>query len=974
MIDFIALRRPMALQVTRTSARTAGLGLSFVSFLFLVLTSFSVCFGQGNAADGAIDGYVVNQNGGQVDNAEIRIRNIDTNVASNTISKQDGYFRFALVPLGRYEVTVIANGYAKYVSSGITVSVGSQIRISPRLSLAGVSEQVVVTADASILTAGNSSVGGLIAEREMRMIPVTSRNVYNLFLFTPGVKGVPSTTFGTPTYSFGGLMRSSWNVDGLDDTARRNTSPIRLVINTPETVEQVQVLANGYQSEFGFTAGGQMNLVTRAGTNDLHASATYLNRPQFLSATPGLSTKKQNLNWYMFDFNVGGPLLRNRVFFFANYEHNPYTLPNAVTITAANAAALGLTATDTATQPFGETYDTPSARVDFTMSERNTGFVRYSKFHNWEPYVNAGGLNAAGRSINYTDSMNGGEAQLATTVSPQFLNELRYGVNRRDLRGVPAFAATSADAYTTISGVAGIGNNSSGNDSIETSNQVVDNMSWQHGRHFIKFGGAFSLTQYYSLNMRARTFSFSGIAKSGNNPAVSALNQYLNTIKRITNPATGKPYTYTTLSVDFGDPSISRNTKLLSGFVQDEYRASSRLTFYAGLRYEKIFLPRLAENPTYVPAQKVRASNFNVAPRLAFSWMPRAEGKTVVRGAFGIFFDTPNVSLFTNAASQDGNTLQSYTIPGAASTAPVYPNLPASVDSSFAGVRSILFFDPNFRMMYAEHANLQVERELATNLSIKLQYMFVASHFGTYLHDTNLGSPVNYLADGRPVYSSLNRPNKSFGALNMYSSGGNTNYNGVDVVLMKRFSHGLLFNAYYSYSHALGDADQTGVAVSDVSDRARDYGNMSSDLRHYFSFRGSYQPHIAFRPLNWLNGFTASTIAMVNSGYPLNPLAGADLNGDLVSNDRPLFMQRNSFRGPGFQQVDARLSRTFTFAERYHVEGMIEAENLLNHLNANCTAAGCNSAINAVYSGASFGRITTARTPRRLQIGGRFYF
>jgi len=159
-----------------------------------------------------------------------------------------------------------------------------------------------------------------------------------------------------------------------------------------------------------------------------------------------------------------------------------------------------------------------------------------------------------------------------------------------------------------------------------------------------------------------------------------------------------------------------------------------------------------------------------------------------------------------------------------------------------------------------------------------------------------------------------------------------------------------------------------------VSDRARDYGNMSSDLRHYFSFRGSYQPHIAFRPLNWLNGFTASTIAMVNSGYPLNPLAGADLNGDLVSNDRPLFMQRNSFRGPGFQQVDARLSRTFTFAERYHVEGMIEAENLLNHLNANCTAAGCNSAINAVYSGASFGRITTARTPRRLQIGGRFYF
>jgi len=965
---------PIGHQSASRKAPSVRLGQWLLVLVLSLFLGAIPSLGQSNAVDGAIDGYVTDNSGGTIPEALVTIRNTDTNVSAKALSGKDGYYRFPLVTLGRYEITVVANGYAKYVASGVSVAVGATVTVSPKLAISGVQQEVVVTADASILTESNASVGGLIGEQEMHDLPEPSRNVYNLFLFTPGTKGVPSSTFGTPSYSFGGLLRSSWNVDGLDDTARRNTSPIRLVINTPETVRQVQVMANGYQSEYGFTVGGQTNLITRSGSNAFHGSGMYLKRPKALSAIPGLGKSKDNLSWYMYDFNASGPIVRDRLFFFANFEHNPYTLPVPVTITAANTTALGLPPEDLIAPPAGETYDTPSLRVDYTMNSRNSGFVRYAKFHNWQPYFNSGGLYTPSRSINYTDAMDGGELQLATTFSPTLLNELRYGINRREQMGVPAQAGTAADAYTNITSVANLGNNSTVVDNIETSNQIVDNLSWQHGRHFVKMGGTFSSINYFNQAQLSRTFTFGGLAKSGIYPAVSALNQYLYTLQGVTNPATGKPYTYTTLALDFGDSSISRNAKLAAGFIQDEYRITNTFTLYAGLRYEKVFLPKLEENAAYAPARKVRSSNHNFAPRLAFTWRPSADSKSIIRGAFGLYFDTPNMTFFTNAASQDGTRLQSYTIAGTAATAPVYPNLPTSVGSTFAAKPNLLIFDPNFRLMYAEHGNLQFERALSANITARVQYMYVASHFGSYLHDTNLGTPTSHLADGRPVYSTTTRPNSSYGAINMYSSGSDTNYHGLDAVVSARMSHGLLFTAYYSYSHSLGSADQTGVATSDPSNVSSDYGNLSSDLRHYFTFRGSYKTKFNVRALKWASGFTTSLITMLNSGYPLNPLAGADLNGDLVTNDRPLFMQRNSFRGPKFQQIDARVMRTFTIKDRYHIEGIIEAENLLNHLNANCTTSGCNSAITGTYTSANFGRVVTARAPRRLEIGGRFYF
>jgi hypothetical protein len=292
----------------------------------------------------------------------------------------------------------------------------------------------------------------------------------------------------------------------------------------------------------------------------------------------------------------------------------------------------------------------------------------------------------------------------------------------------------------------------------------------------------------------------------------------------------------------------------------------------------------------------------------------------------------------------------------------------------FIAKPNLELFDPNFRSMYAVQSNLQIEQSLSPNLSIKFQYMFFGTRFGPLSYDSNLTLTGARLADGRPVFSTNPRPNPNYGEILTLASTGNSSYNGLDITVNKRMSKGLLFAATYSWSHALGDSDQNGYIVSDSSDPRRDYGNLSTDVQSYFVARALYTANTSLLWLRWINGIGLSTTTMATSGRPLNPTAGADLNGDLITNDRPLFMARNSFRGPIYVLVDARASKTFTVERRYQFEVMAEADNLFNHTNAACSVTGCNSAVNGSYNSPTFGQLTVAGPSRIAQVGGRFTF
>jgi hypothetical protein len=934
---------------------------------------------QSNAIDAAIEGYLRDSSGGAIQGGRVTVRNTGTNIASQTLTNTDGYFRFPLLQVGTYELKADAEGFKALTKPNIALVAGQKVRLDLDLELGSRTETVEVTADTSLELAdtGSSAVAGIVSSKEVEDLPIVSRNIYNFQLLAPGVQGLSSPTFGTTQFAFGGNERSTWNLDGLDNTQRGGSRQIRMVITTPEAVEEIQVLSSGYSAEFGRAAGGQVNVILKSGTNQYHGSELFLYRPPSWQARPSLASVNPELTWWDEAVTFGGPIKKDKLFFFAQYEHNPYVRPNALTILPASATALNLPPDQQGTAPFGETYDTYVGKLNYRINDRNNGYVRYARFTNHQPN-NASGLTIPDRGVNFDDHMNGGGIQLATAFSSNLLNELRFGAIQRTQANAPVGKPNPYTAAVNITGVANIGFNPlAATETTELSNQIIDNVTWTHGRSTWKAGVDFQHTNFDIFRARNVAYTFGGLAAAGTvRGAVSALNQYLNTVQGLTDPATGKPYTYTTFAEDGGDPSLNISFNFLNWFVQNEFRVNQRLTINAGVRYERIFFPELDPNAPYPLSRKIDADSKDFAPRVSFNWRATQDGKTVVRGAFGTFYDVPPLSIYYTAAQVNGNRFLSYQVAGTDPKAPVFPTVPTLTDTALIVKPNINAFAPGYKNTYQIQANLQVQRELPLNLVLTVGYNYAAQRHGLYSQNVNLGPPVSYLADGRPVFGGASlRPDQSFNQINLIQSGANTNYNALFIHLQKRLSAGLMFQGSYTWSHAIANNIGEGASISDPTSLRRDWGNADNDLRHYFVGQWLYEPRLKNSAAKWINGFELSSMIFFNSGYPINAVAGVDLNADGVLNDRPLFRGRNDTAGPGLFQIDARLQRSFTFRDRYRLVGLLEAENALNHTNASCsTAGGCSGAVVSTATAADFGRITSARTARNVQLGFKFVF
>jgi hypothetical protein len=939
-------------------------------FLVLLLAACSL-FAQSNASDAAMDGYVQDATSARIAGAQVAARNVNTNVELLATTNSEGYYRFPLLKVGEYELKVAATGFSEFKQTGIQLSVGKQARIDVSLKVGGTTDSVTVSADAAIVDSGKIAQQEVLGEKEVRSLPITSRNVYNFHLLGPGVKGIPSTGFGTTQFTFGGSNRSTWTVDGLDNTARRNARQIRLVISTPESVQEMQVIAGGYSAEFGRAAGGVINVVSRSGTNDLHGSGMGLYRPLETTARAPLAAVRAKQSWWMVAGNLGGALKKDRLWFFINNEFNPLKIPAPVTILPANAAALNLPATDLVDSPFGETFHTPSAKMNFKLNDKNSGFIRYNRFTNDQP-GGGGGLTAISRSLTFEDRMNGGAAQLATVLSPNLLNEFRFGINRRAETRETYVPGQANGAQININNVANFGVNPlAGSGSIEASTQFINNLSWTKGKHTIKTGIDYQQTNFDVRSALTRLFSFNGLAAvSGVRAAVTPLDQYLNTLRGVVDPATQRPFSYTQLSQDLGENTVKLKFNFVNFFVQDEYRINSRLTLNLGVRYELILFPVLDERAPYELSRRVNNDKNNIAPRIGISYSPFKDGKTVIRASYGLFYDSPSLVLISNAAQVNARRVLNYTVPGTDLRSPVFPNLLATNDPTFQTPPNVTAFPKDFQVMYANNANLQIERQLFTDMSLNLQYSYWGHRFGQHSRDINLSAPTGTLADGRPVYrGSAGRPDTRFRQINLIESGGVGNYNALDVTLRKRFSKSIMLSASYSWSHALADSELDGSTLMDPSNRGRDYGNASTDVRHNFTAQGLWAPQF-----KWIRGFEFSSVYFYNSGYPVNAQAGADLNNDLVLNDRIVGRGRNAFKGPDFSQMDVRLARKIQIREGQRLELIAESENFLNRFNPGCSIAGCTGAVVNRDGAADFGRVTATRPGRVFQFGMRYSF
>ncbi len=948
--------------------------------VLLLLLAFilapSALYAQANAVDAAVNGYVYDPAKGAVAHAHSTLTNVSTGVTQQSESDSNGYYRFPLVPVGVYRLSVTAPGFNTFVQDKVVLNVGQEARLDVTLPVGNASETVNVEASASIVDTGTSTVGAVLDQSQIENLPLASRQVYNYLLLAPGVIGVPTSTFSTTLFAFGGFERSQWNVDGLDDTQHGSNRQIRLVIVTPDAIAETQTLSSGYSAEFGRAAGGQINVVLKSGTNQFHGSALGQWRPTSLQAIPTLLKQQPDRTWNDQSYSLGGPILHNRLFFFGQFENNPYTLPAAITITQANAAALGLAGSQIGSAPFGETYRSLVGKADFQLNAKNSGFVQYIRFTNHQPNT-ASGLSIIDRGSRTIDHQNGAGAQLATVISPHMLNELRFGAIQRDTGSFPETGCkTDSNALINITSTANIGCSTlTTTTTTERSSTVLDNVTLTRGIHTIKFGGEFDHELFANLSSTAPTFTFDGIAASRTTPAVSALQVYLNTLAGTINPLTNKLYTYTALTAFGGDPAIRIAFNFIDGFVQDEVRFNEHVTLNAGARYEVILFPTFDAQAPYALSRSVPNDYSNIAPRFGLSWSP-GDGHTVVHAAFGMYYDTPGLSTFYSAGQINGHRLLQYTVQGTAAGAPTFPTVPQFAGSANLVAPSITAFDQSFHNAYQLQADLQVEHQLSSHTTVIAGYQFAGLRHGLYAADTNLTPAGTFLPDGRPIYQGTGkRPNKSFGAINVIHSGVSGSFNGGFVSLQQKLQKGLELTANYEYSHALSDNIGEGGIISDPSNLQRDYGNAESDVRHNFTFQGIYTTQFQQRRLRWLSNFELSALTFLNSGFPVNPLAGVDLNNNGVSNDRPLFVSRNSLHVRGLHELEMQAKRSFNIGERFRLAVFVVSENLTNSNNLNCnTTSGCSSAVINTVNSSAFLAEQSARTSRNVQVGGSIHF
>jgi hypothetical protein len=968
---------------------------SAVVIFLLSLSAVPVAFGQSQSINGTIRGQVTDATGVPVPNATITIRNVDNGYTRELTSDSDGHYITPNLPVGNYSITAAAPSFSSLTLSGIHLDAGTDSTVNETLRPGSVTTEITVTAQSPIIEPARVDLGRTITTMETQNVPLTSRNPYNLILFQPGISGHPNPENGIPrTLNTNGLVdRVNYQLDGMVDT-ESDRYGLRLFAISDSYTDTVQTIANNFNAEFGNTAGVIYNVITPSGNNNFHGAAQYIWRPKaasscpiLLNCTPGASNYQPKPDLHVDDYvgRVGGPVVRNRVFFFAAYEHLKRGNPQAITVSAANRAALialGVPASDFNTAPQVQRAQWLDTRVDININTKNTLFVRYNYFRNNYPFnTNAGGLYLQSAEADFQDRAHIIGAQLITTFKPTLLNEFRGSWPYRNQQHF-AGAATGPGPMITISGVTNgfNGTNGAGDKFQEKIPSFSDNVTLLHRGHTFKFGVGFQknndtqLADVYTQYTFA-TLSDYAAAKNGINPK-----------------------SYTSVTASIGRPGAGYQTIFFDLFAQDTWQITSKLVANYGLRYDQYRAPAALPNAPLAETRSFRTPLGNFAPRLGFAYTPH-EG-TVVRLSGGLYYEaTPTNTyynpLYSNGLTNTGNLIA--TLGPTAVGAPSFPNTFNNVPISSLPTPTPFALTLNFKNEYAWNVNAQVQQAFGSNDSLIIGYVMTNGRNLQSLRNSNLipnvsatGTPVAPLADGRPVFSStansFTRYNTAFNNIRYIDIGSNSSYNALVTNYTHRVSGGLTVNASFTWSHVIADTPEgnsyeNSNYIEDPTNRKRDRGNSYVNRPYSFTLSGVYAP-----VFNFSNRFVSAlasnnnlaVLVNTSSGDQQNLVTGSNLNGDTLSvgQQRPLFVGRNTLRGPSIVQTDVRFTRTFgTFWERIKPQILVEANNVFNHSNftsINTTAT--TNAAGVITAQPTLVPTSSVLEARILQFGARIEF
>ena len=911
----------------------------------------------------SLSGRITDPQGSVIAGAQVIARQIETNLTAEARSDRDGRFRFAYMRVGPYEVTIRSPGFAD-ASRRVTLTVGSAFGLPVQLSLGAVSTSITVQGDAPILETARSQIAGTVSAEEIRRLPMNGRSFLDIALLVPGVAppNIPGTQLFAETSAVPGVglsigsqrnFSNNFVIDGLsanDDAAGLSGIPYGV-----DALDQVQVVTSGAQAELGRALGGYVSAVTRSGTNAMRGDLYGYVRDDAFNAANALSGTKLPMSQQQFGGSLGGPLARDRTFFFANAERRLLDQTGLTTISDANVAtinarlaAVGYPGAPVTTGAYGNPVRSTHAlgKIDHQFNGSDQLSIRYSLYdveaHNSR---GAGALNAPSASAGLDNVDQSIAFSNTLTLSSRTVNETRAQFAHGDLVAPPSDPIGPA---VSIAGVAAFGT-LSGNPTgrLNRMYQAVDNLSHQSGAHALRAGVDFLYNDDTIAFPRANRGSY----------AFSSLQSFLAGV-----------YNNAGFTQTLGATSVSQGNANIGIYVQDEWRVASSLTLNLGLRYDLQFL------------ETIDTDTNNVSPRGGFAWSPFESRNTVVRGSAGVFYDRVPLRAVANALLSAGNTtdlaqLQQVSVslsPGQAG-APVFPLTLPRVSTSVT-LPNLTTMDRGMQSANSLQASIEVERQLGSRQTVSVGYQ--------YLRGLRLIMQINQNVPSCVAAGTNNgcRPNTDYANNNQYTGAGRSNYHGLHVSFIQRPGTWAYYRVSYTLTKSLNNVGENFFSSPiNPFDLSRDWGRSDDDQRHRFVITGGLNSSMAHAANLWQSvwhGFQVSGMLQAYSALPLNITSGVTTVQGTAG--RPVvdgqFIARNAGTGSDFFSVGFRVSRAFRIAGPVQAEALAEIFNATNRTNVLTRNANFGAGAYPSSPSPSFGEISAVGDPRSWQIGVRTRF
>ncbi|HKO45245.1 MAG TPA: TonB-dependent receptor [Pyrinomonadaceae bacterium] len=937
---------------------------TFILLAFILLFTASA-----NAQTNSnITGDVKDSNGAALAGVSVTATQVDTGLTRVTTSEAEGRFVFPSLPVGLYELRAESSGFEPLVFPGVVLTVNETTDVSLIMKVSGLTATVDIEGGEALVNTQTPELSYLVGEDSIRELPLNGRNYTDLAFLQPGVIPFAHRDGGSVVAHGMGMSVNGQdprsNVYLLDGTLQNDftNGPAGSAASTVlgvESIREFRVEANSYGAEFGRNAGGQINAISKSGTNDYHGSLYLFHRNDNLDARNFFDgARKPEFKRNQFGGSIGGPIKREKTFFFFGYESLREALGRTINttvpdidarngiLTSRNAAGTIVTENITihpAVRPYLDEYPLPNTgvlnvvgnlapyeflfnqtinqhfaqgRVDHNWSDRNQSFARYTfdeadqrlptdypqfprSFQSRNQFFTGEHRYIQSPQTIHTTRLSFSRTRVGQEVESQTTQNLapfipgRASLGNIDIGGMPRFGPQTSVSVKLTQNVFGL------------EHGVVHN----RGRHLIKVGG---LAERYQDNMVNPTFSL-GIWTFAN----------LRNFLRAT-PTRNTPQSFIGLTPNGALDRYWRFT-LFAGYIQDTFRIHPRLTLTGGLRYETTTmpvdiygrdsaLPNLSDGAPTVGPLYENPTHKNLSPRVGFAWDVFGDGKTSVRGGYGIYFNTNNQqNLIVTVTNPPATPRVAVAFVNNTTCTPSFPAAP--LGCPFANsIRPVQF---DLKNPYLNVYNLNIQRELPWDTVVTLGY---AGSRGVHLlrsNDVNTAVPV-VQADGSLFFpAGAPRQNTAFSTIELKSSDGNSWYNAMIFEVRKRWNRTFMLQSSYTFSRNL-DTTQASTFFSDATNGTTTAFPEFPGLNYNKGLSDYHAKHNWVVNFNWDIPFARSLTGLSKTLLDGWQLAG--IYNARSGNPLTVFVQGNRSRslwqpslGPGIGRDRASIAPGYTY-------------------------------------------------------------